>query len=436
MKRKRKYITISPKDFIRGPYIKCPKCNKNSFGILMICDHHYCRRCAECYYPSGHEPPAKYSLPELNKKIIYIDQFALSNMMMFLNPITKAYQKRRVDPFWGKLFEKLDTLCKLQLVICPDSDFHTDESLLSPFYEPLKRMYELFSHGVSFYDHETIQRFQILGQLKIWLGEIKKLDLNVHRVTYGNINAWQEKFIISLNLQNSQELIDGIRSNREKVATGLEYVFKRWQSEKDKDFYYWYNEEKKAAARALVGSYQQYLQNFAVVSLGLVPFQVGDSLPNMAFLTFNDIKERLREKRIKKEELNSKLGKFLRSQIFEDTPYIKISSMLYAAMARQAASGRKKLPTRGFMTDVKIISTLLPYCDAMFIDNECRNFLTERPLCDEISYGTKVFSLADKNEFISYLENIKSKASKGHLKKVEEVYGPDWVKPFWEVYKE
>lgn len=434
MNKKGQYVTISPKDFIRGPYIECPKCGKNSFGILMICDHYYSRRCAECYYPGGHEPAAQYPLPELNKKIIYVDQFAISNMMKFLNPDTKAHQKGNVDSFWSRLFERLDTLCKLQLIICPDSDFHEHESLLAPFYGPLKRMYELFSNGVSFYDHETIQRFQILGQLNIWFGETKTLDLDVHKITHGNINAWRKRFIVSVNTQKPQELIDEIRTNREKVAEHLKDVFRLWQSEKDKDFYYCYNEEKKAMAGVLIKSYREYLTNFAMISFGLAPFQLGDVLPNMAIITFHEIKERLKEKKFKEENLNRKLEEFLRSEIFEDTPFIKISSMLYAAMARQAANGRKNLPTRGFDTDVQIISTLLPYCDAMFIDNECRSFLAERPLCYEINYGTKVFSYANRNEFIDYLDNIESEASEEHLKKVNEVYGSEWRKPFWEIY--
>lgn len=436
MDKEVKYITISPKDFIHGPYIKCPKCGKNTFGVLMISEHCYYRRCSECLYPhpSRNEESAMYPLPELNKKVIYIDQFSISNMMKFLNPNTKAYQKG-VDPFWAKLFEKLDTLCKLQLIICPDSVFHRYESLLAPFYEPLRRMYELFSHGVSFYDHETIQRFQIIRQLRIWLGDTDKIDLDVHGVTHCNINVWQGRYNISVNMKNPQELIDEIRSNREKTADYLKDVFIRWQSERDKDFYYCYNEEKKAEAKVLVKSYQKYLKNFFMVSFGLAPFNVGDLLPDMATITFHEIKERLKEKEIKEEDLDRKLGEFLRSQEFEDAPFIKISSMLYAAMARQAASGRKKLPSRGFQTDVQIISTLLPYCDAVFIDNECRGFLAERPLCDEINYGTKVFSLTNKDEFLRYLDDIKSAAPKEHLNKVEEVYGPDWGKPFWGIYK-
>lgn len=437
---KERYITISPKDFIHGPYIKCPKCGKGTFGILMICSHHYCRRCSECYYPhpSRDEDDAMYDLPKLNKKVIYIDQFSISNMMKFLNPSVKGHKKAGADIFWGELFKRLDTLCKLQLIICPDSDFHKHESLLAPYHQQLKRIYELLSHGVSFYDHETIKLFQIMGQFKIWLGEAKELELDVHKITSGEINVWQDRFIISMGDYNSQALVDELRSNREKSYDYMEGVFKRWQSEKDKDFDYWYNEEKKSEAGVIIELHTKDLQNMAKAYFGLAPLELGALLPGFATRLIYGLKDRFKEKDVLGEEnLNKKVGEFLRSVEFEDTPYIKISSMLYAAMAQRAAhQSRKRSPGRGFFTDVKIISTLLPYCDAIFIDNECRGLLSDRPVCNRIGYKTKVFSLSNKEEFLSYLDSIKSAAPPEYIKAVEEVYGIDWAKPYWEIFSQ
>ena len=431
--------TINPKHFINGPYVTCPKCGKNTFGILMICDHHYCRRCVECYYPhpSRGEDNAIYPLPKLNKKVIYLDQFSISSMMKFLNPNTKGHMRARADVFWGDLFERLDTLCKLQLVSCPDSDFHEHESLLAPYYKQLKRIYEFFSHSVSLYDHETIKRFQIMGHLKIWMGNSKTLDLDVHKVTHGEINAWQGRFIISLGDYNQQELIDELRSNREKADDHMEEVFKRWQCEKDKDFNYWYNQEKKSEAVVINKSYNRYLLNMAKAYFGGAPFEVEALLPDFASLLISGIKNRFKDNGITGEEnLNKNVREFLQSETFEDTPYIKISSMLHAAMARRAAhQGRKRPPGRGYVNDVKIISTILPYCDAMFIDNECRSLLLEKPLCDEIDYNTKLFSLSNKQEFTNYLEDIRQIVSDAHMKAVKEVYGEDRERPYWEIFK-
>lgn len=431
---------LSLKDLIHGPYIKCPKCGKNSFSVAIICDHHYFRRCTECFYPDYYkgERGVKYSLPKLNKKVIYIDQFAISNMMKFLNPSVKSHEKVKSDIFWGKLFGKLNTLCKLQLIVCPDSDMHETESLLAPYYKSLKRMYELFSHGISFQSHETIKLFQIIGQFNIWIGDIKKYDLNIQDIISKEINVWQDRFNISINRDNPQSLIEEIRTNRDKVDDYVKDIFAKWQKDKNKDFDYWYKEEKKSEARTLIELYQKNLERLLKMSYGLIPFEPDAVFPGFANKVFYAIKDRLKRKGISEEkDINKKLIEFLYSETFEDAPYIKITSMLYAAMTRRAAhKGRKKPPGRGFLNDVKIISTLLPYCNAMFIDNECRSLLLENPLCDDINYGTKVFSLSNKKEFLDYLNEIKQSASEEHMKAVGEVYGVNWAKPYWGIFKQ
>lgn len=148
-----KFLKIDPRIFISPPFIKCPKCKKSdSFGVLMITGQHYTRRCRECWFTES------YGLPELRKKIIYLDQFVISHMMKAINH--RLGKTEKIDPFWLKLFERLDRLVKLQLIICPDSTFHRNESLLS-HYQALKRMYEHLSGGVTFYDSLTIRRLQI-----------------------------------------------------------------------------------------------------------------------------------------------------------------------------------------------------------------------------------------------------------------------------------
>jgi|RhiMethySRZTD1v2_1073278.scaffolds.fasta_scaffold126990_3 hypothetical protein len=43
----------------------------------------------------------------------------------------------------------------------------------------------------------------------------------------------------------------------------------------------------------------------------------------------------------------------------------------------------------------------------MFIDNEDRGYLVEKPLCDEIEFQTKLFSYKTKESFLEYLDEIK-----------------------------
>ena len=406
---KMKTIKFDPSIFISPPYIKCPKCGKKSFGILMICDHHYCRRCKECFFPRGGEPAASYPLPELDKKIIYVDQFAISNMMKALNSQTEPYQKGTLDNFWFRLFERLDSLCKLQLILCSDSGFHTRESLLAPYFETLKRMYELLSYGVSFCSHKTIKRFQIHEHAKNWISgkAQKELHLDVHSVVHGKINAWQDRLIISLNVQYDLDWIDDLRKTRERLHKGLSEVFKRWQSEKNKTFDDWFEEESMVFGRTTLEIYLNYLKRFAGISSKRAELAVNDIFPPSSVSLIHSIHNAFREAGIEDSDIWPKTIEYLTSPFLKNVPFIKISSMLYAALARKAAADRKmKPPNQGMANDIEMISVLLPYCDAMFIDNECHTYLKEQPLRDAINYGTKVFSQNTKNEFLNYLDEL------------------------------
>src|SRR5216684_3144705 len=108
-------------------------------------------------------------LPEIRKRIVYVDQLAFSNIMKSLNPDVKGYERAVAEPFWKELFEMLGVVRHLQLVACPDSREHEHESLASPFYAALKRTYEHFSGGVSFHDAETIKIRQTVKLARAWL---------------------------------------------------------------------------------------------------------------------------------------------------------------------------------------------------------------------------------------------------------------------------
>ena len=102
---------------------------------------------------------------------------------------------------------------------------------------------------------------------------------------------------------------------------------------------------------------------------------------------------------------------------------------MYASLSRKAASGQKRMPNQGTANDVEIVSTLLPYCDAMFVDNECRALLQDIPKSHKLPYPCRVFCPNTGAEFIRYLSEIRDSATPDHLRLVEEVYGPDPLKP-------
>src|ERR1017187_2458439 len=97
-----------PRIFLSPPFINCPSCGaEDGFGVLMVCDRHYVRACWKCTH-TIHVP-----LPKLRKRIIYLDQFVISNVMKELDPDTPAHSKGIKGGFYRTVFERLDRLRKL-----------------------------------------------------------------------------------------------------------------------------------------------------------------------------------------------------------------------------------------------------------------------------------------------------------------------------------
>lgn len=76
------------------------------------------------------------------------------------------------------------------------------------------------------------------------------------------------------------------------------------------------------------------------------------------------------------------------------------------------------------MTDIDVVSTLLPYCDAIFVDNKCRSMLSNIPKTHKPPHECLVFSSKTSREFLRYLCEIRASATPDHLKLLHEVYGP------------
>ncbi len=428
IQKKFKTIKIDPKMFISPPYSLCPKCKQDTFGVLMINSSSYVRRCRECWNTKT------FPLPRLNKTVIYLDQFVISEMMKTINK--KLGKSGKVSPFFLKLFEKLDSLVKLQLIICPDSTFHRQESLL---YQPeaLKRMYEHLSNGITFYNPATIRRFQICSSFRQQSNKNPFNNINVDSLLHGDRNAWQDKIRISVDFGIDQKEIDEYQASRQKTYQYINPVFQRWQLEKNKKFKDWYTEESNYYGSIIVQRYLQsiykfhYLTNQTEVNIDeiLTATQGEENILITSLLHY--LPDNNQEENLKK------VFGFLQSPAITELPFVKISAALWAAMAYQAAhAGRKKPLNVGMVDDISMVSSLLPYCDAIFIDKEIHNLLdfTEVKRMTG-NFKVKTFSMKNKDEFLSYLNDIQSTADKKHLKIVKEVYGEDWPKPFLEMYE-
>lgn len=422
MNKPEKTITIDPRIFISPPYIKCPKCGKKEFGVLGI-GVGYTRRCRACWHTEG------FDLPKLNRKIVYLDQFIISNMMKAINPHVEVKSGSDLS-FYRELFEKLDRLVKLQLVLCPSSSTHRLESLVDADYAALKQMGEHLSHNTSFYTNDTIQRFQVINDFRRWLG-LETKEININRIVYGRLEDWLDRLYISVDISGGEtDLVDRIKAGRSKTSDALLPIYSRWQSEKGKTFKDWQQEELAAAGKVY---WQAALARSERVQLGHYE-SVEDLLPSQQEITFIQMHELVLLAGYTGADSISKIQEYLSTEI-RNVLHVKISASLYASIARDASLGRKKPINHGDLNDIDFISTLAPYCDALFIDKAFQSRLHTEPLKSELGLSSKIYSLNSKAEFMAYLEVIESSMSDKHLRLVNEVYGDWYNRPYTEMYK-
>jgi hypothetical protein len=380
---------------------------------------------------------ASYSLPKLNKKIIYLDQFVISDMMKAINE--NIGKTKKVNSFFLEAFSQLDSLVKAQLLICPDSEFHRQESMISNVFKALKRMYEHLSNGTTLYDPATIRRFQIDDGFKKWIknNHAPLATFDVDLILHGDRNEWQNKFLISIDSKISPKEIEDYKNSRLKVHEEVKKLFDEWRKSKI-SFNEYYNQEASYFGPSLMRKYFEAIIKlaFAKISgkeisteeqIALVMSDVSTLITDLIFYLSDKLSD---------EEKYKKISLYLSSDDFKKLPFNVISSALWAAIEYQASTGGRTTPPNiGMFNDIEMVSTLLPYCDAMFIDKDMFSILNFGEVKKIIQpYKTKVFSLSNEKNFFSYLEDIKSKASKAHFELLGKVYGSNWDKPYYEMY--
>lgn len=405
---------FDPRTLITGPFRHCPECGgRNQFGVLSVHAHHYVRRCRECRHS------ASEALPRLDKKILYLDQFALSR---FVRVAATESEPRAGDEFWNELFATVTRLVRLQLLLCPESEFHQDESLVSPMYGPLRSMYVVLASGTHFRDHTTVWARQLAEDAKLWqAGRPSSPPVNVRHALDGNLDGWSDRILVTARTDYSEERLDEMRRSRDETHAALASTFERWR-EGRRTFDEIVREEAMGWVSAVLDAYAGYYGRVVAWQDGLetAPEEL---FPPSAVLIVKGLEGAMAEAGVRPEQVLGSTLDYLSSGRVYEVPFLKIMSMLFAAAARKAMAGQMRPPTRGFVTDVRVLSTVLPYCDAVLVDNECAAFLAERPLSSALAFGSKVFSLNQRDQLLEWLYDIELSASREHLALAAEVYG-------------
>lgn len=406
-------IKFDPRNFIGEPFRTCPKCGHEAFGILLISGSRYTRRCRDCWNT------ADFRLPKLRKKIIYLDQFVISNLVKLKNPTTPAQAKLAADPFWQEMYELIFQLRHLQMICCPDSWSHQEESRISNMNAYLKEMYERLSGGNSFHQFNDIKSKQI-GELALaWSeGREPQFDFDPRSVLHKDPNVWNERYFITFQ-DNPFATEAGIRQTRRANHANVARLFTDVWAKQVQDFDYWYDLERteyqRGIAKVFVRCQRERQKTIASIKPGeAISMEALDNfLPSWIEGLMFSIKHVMQFPRnggVRSQEDQARLlWSFLKSNRISEAPFLKLQSMMYAVIAMKAAGGQREPPNEGMTTDIDNVAHLLPYCDAMLLDNECRALMLNVPTRVRPDDAKKLYSMQVKGEFLAFLREIRSK---------------------------
>jgi hypothetical protein len=333
---------------------------------------------------------------------------------------TKGHERTMQEPFWGALWDLLANLRRLQLICCPDSEEHENESLLSPFFESLKSTYERLSGGVTFRGFEHVRLAQGFQLVHAWVkGKEPKYNFDADTISYGGIHKWNDRVYVTTGSMKTN-LVDSIRRAREASHDELEKIFKRWKQEK-KTYEQVYELERKGYLQGILAEYKRVLAARNSILTGKVP-DLNSILQCEGEILQNCVLDTVYQEKgpAKLKELSIK---FFKDDLPKELPFNKIQSALYTVLAMKAMAGQNRCPNKGTISDIKFISTLLPYCDAMFVDNKARALINDVPGIHVFAYPCRVFSLNNKAEFLAYLGSLQDSATPAHLEAVRNLYG-------------
>jgi transcription elongation factor Elf1 len=402
--------------FERPPFKDCPSCGREqAFGILSVSSESYERRCKFC------GAKATWLLPEVDKKVLYLDQFAISEIYK----VKKG--KRRVDAphaeFWAETNYLLDRAIIRQQIICPASNIHRDETIVYREGNALGLTHEMMGGDTSFEDATTIEHGQIYSHLEAYLkGEDPpSSDFDVDEVLNGQRNAWLPDLHVTAEIDWS-DFVENTRLSRDKAEEDFAPLYDRWAREKP-SFEEVLKNELGEFARAYVDAYFHFgAMAQAGAACGDVQKYINGVCSPIVTL-INEINREFVERGTPPERALQETVKFLNWPRNRSLPYNWISAHLFAVIASRLARGQRRRPSRGMMNDIKAISLYGPYVDAMFLDNECASILEEKDFVRGVKLKARIFCLRRSVDFLAYLRELIDSAPQEVIDAAQDVYG-------------
>jgi hypothetical protein len=365
----------------------CPSCGApESYGNVMVGGNTLSRGCLQCKHWDS------IPLPELQKKVIYLDQFFFSHAFRGEHRMFVEARKRITD------------LALAQQIVVPYSNLHEDESELWTEAQraPLLKFIKQTSLGHKFsYEYEVKNR-QIHRAFQTFLAS----GPTAHTVERSDalerdVNEWDG--YIWVDVGNFLDKHDDLKMRKDRSMEDLLDAFDAWATspstfKEDVQF------ELRSSAKSYIEHYVDYVKRIV-------------SRDPTAFLTANEnsmmIESLLRyQDKLPASLRMQRIQAFFQSDYFANVPEARIGSEFFALLRHRLRQGEYKNKEKnrdrfgGLFYDIRFISTYAPYCDAMVVDNLMFQWATDSLIDLPKRFGVRLFSRRNWDDFLTYLADL------------------------------
>jgi hypothetical protein len=311
-------------------------------------------------------------------------------------------------------------LAARQLLVCPYSSVHTDETHLwrHEQKEDLYKFIKQTARGHSFSQSYEIKQNQMVASFDAFRSQASNnIMVDERDAFHENIHKWDDYFWI--NLRPILGDLEAMRQGKADAIKALIDLFPDW-AKLTSSFQEDVAEEARGYGRSLM---EQYLRMVASVSEDVMNYMHSPIdatyVETLLHYDSNVMEIELRLQRI---------SRFFSSEYFANIPNVKVSCELFAVLRKMVKNGAYTNPDNakrklaGLFYDLECISVFGPYCDAIFIDRAMKAWCDDPDAGGLNSYDTKTFSANDWDSFHAYLDTIKGHETTEISQSLELVY--------------
>ncbi|MCI0365513.1 MAG: hypothetical protein L0219_16745 [Phycisphaerales bacterium] len=390
----------------------CPRCKAvGSFGISWINDQSANRRCGACKYSLQEQ------LPALHKTIICLDQNALSQMMMLVNPEFPTARRNRINPMWREAFTELFAGVRDQVLCCPLDEIHERESTVFAYGAATLSVAKMLNAELEFRGFDELIGDELFYSAKHWRSGTPTEGPEFGRIQAfsQSPNRWLNWFRIEVTGMWRPEDPTKVRAARERLHSRLEPVYDRWRAE-SLPFNMVFNEELHSFGSSILKGFQ----------IGMKAAQANPEIAvfgTSCIRYMRLIRAALEQTGVSMEEAPRLAVEYLFSEGPTDVPSAITSALLDAKQANLLRFGMKA-PHPSARYDIERLSSVLPHCDAILMERHFAAMLRE--LGERLPAGhrrCRVFSVAELDAFLEFLQSVRRAAPAEQLATARRLYG-------------